>query len=74
MQKNLRLARDNVRFLQKSFDNMADLNYTFDIVICNPPYLTSKLADKILNKGTLQQEPSLAYLVPSEMLYCFIAR
>ena len=45
---------------------MAELNYTFGIVICNPPYLTSKLDDKILNKGVLQQEPSLAYLVPSK--------
>ena len=64
--KNLGLARENVKFLQKSFNNMAELNSTFDIVICNPPYLTSKLADKILNKGVLQQEPSLAYLVPSK--------
>ena len=65
--KNLCLARDNnVSFVQKSFNNVADLNYAFDIVICNPPYLTSNLADKILNKGILEEEPSLAYLVPSE--------
>ena len=57
---------DNIVSFLQNLNNVVDLNYTFDIVICNPPYLTSDLADKILNKGILEQEPSLAYLVPSE--------
>ena len=57
---------NNITFCLKSFENINELmkDYAFNIVICNPPYLTTKRAKATLDYDILKEEPELSYLVP----------
>jgi release factor glutamine methyltransferase len=60
--KNAELNDVNVTFIQKNILETASLDYQFDIIVSNPPYVRN-LEKAEINKNVLDNEPHLALFV-----------